>query len=194
MRRGPQAASDPSPWRAPPEGSRTSSRARHTAAHCAPTPQQHSDTLGDEVSFHVMEQGIDARGRREPRGQPGRELGAARGRRLRCTPPRRRAHHLALRRAGWRAAVRQRRYGEGVFLAPGGEKGREPKTPAVGLRNRCCVVKPDPITTHGQSPWGASEGEGRLSTATSAAYQVLLKYAERSTQLIRDRQKQTAFT
>ena len=38
------------------------------------------------------------------------------------------------------------------------------------------MVKPDPITTHGQSPWGASEGEGRLSTATSAAYQVLLKY------------------
>ena len=74
------------------------------------------------------------------------------------------------------AAVRQRRYGEGVFLAPGGKKGREPKTPAVGLRNRCCVVKPDPITTHGQSSRGASEGEERLSTATAAAYDMLLQF------------------
>ena len=34
-------------------------------------------------------------------------------------------------RSGLKAAVRQRRYGEGVFLAIGGEKGREPDTPAV---------------------------------------------------------------
>ena len=73
------------------------------------------------------------------------------------------------------AAVRQRRYGEGVFLAHGGEKGREPKTPAVGLRNRCCVVNPDPSTTQGQSSWGASEGEERLSTATATAYAMLVQ-------------------
>ena len=72
--------------------------------------------------------------------------------------------------------MRQRCRGEGVFLASTGKKGREPKTPAVGLRNRCCVVKPDPITTQGQSPWGASEGEERLSTATAAAYYMLLQF------------------
>ena len=74
------------------------------------------------------------------------------------------------------AAVRQRRYGEGVFLAHGGEKGRETKTPEVGLRNRCCVVNPDPSTTQSQSSWGASEGEERLSTATAAAYDMLLQF------------------
>ena len=74
------------------------------------------------------------------------------------------------------AAVRQRRYGEGVFLAPGGEKGREHNTPAVGLRNRCCVVKPDPITTHCQSSRGASEGEERLSTATVTTALLLLLF------------------
>ena len=52
-------------------------------------------------------------------------------------------------RSGLIAAVRQRCRGKGVFLASCGEKGREPKTPAVGLRDRCFVVKPDPITTQG---------------------------------------------
>ena len=75
------------------------------------------------------------------------------------------------------AAVRQRRYGEGVFLTHCRRKGRETKTPAVGLRNRCCVVNPDPFTTQSQSSWGASEGEERLSTATAAAYfMVLLQF------------------
>ena len=72
--------------------------------------------------------------------------------------------------------MRQGRHGKGVFLAFRGEKGREPKTPAVRLRNRCCVVTPDPIATQGRSSGGASEGEERLSAATPAAYQVLLKY------------------
>ena len=78
--------------------------------------------------------------------------------------------------SGLIAAVRQRCRGKGVFLASGGKRGREPKTPAVGLRDRCCVVKPDPITTQGQSPWGASEGEGRLSAASAAAHQRVARF------------------
>ena len=33
------------------------------------------------------------------------------------------------------------------------------------LQNRCSVAKPDPATPHGQSSWGAAEGEGRFPTA-----------------------------
>ena len=38
-------------------------------------------------------------------------------------------------------------------------------------------MKPDPITTQSQSPWGASEGEERFSTATAAAYYMLLQFS-----------------
>jgi hypothetical protein len=67
------------------------------------------------------------------------------------------------------AAVRPRCRGEGVSPAITGKRGRELTTPAVGLRSRRCVVKPDPITPHGQSSRGAAEGEGRFPTAMSAA-------------------------
>jgi len=39
------------------------------------------------------------------------------------------------------------------------------------------VVKPNLITTQSQSPWGASEGEERFSTATAAAYYMLLQFS-----------------
>ena len=71
--------------------------------------------------------------------------------------------------SGLTAAVRQRCHGEGVSLAFFGRRGRELTTPAVGLRSRRCVVKPDPITPHGQSSRGAAEGEGRFPTALAAA-------------------------
>ena len=74
--------------------------------------------------------------------------------------------------SGLMAAVRPRCRGEGVSLASKGRRGRElntpaveNETPAVGLRSRRCVVKPDPITPHGQSSRGAAEGEGRFPTA-----------------------------
>ena len=35
------------------------------------------------------------------------------------------------------------------------------------LQNRCSVAKPDPATPHGQSSWGAAEGEGRFPTANT---------------------------
>ncbi len=63
------------------------------------------------------------------------------------------------------AAVRPTCRGEGVSPAITGRKGRELTTPAVGLRSRRCVVKPDPITPHGQSSRGAAEGEGHFPTA-----------------------------
>ena len=62
-------------------------------------------------------------------------------------------------------ALRLRCRGEGVSSAITGKRGREFTTPAVGLRSRRCVVKPDPITPHGQSSRGAAEGEGRFPTA-----------------------------
>jgi hypothetical protein len=58
-----------------------------------------------------------------------------------------------------------RRRGKGVSLAITGKRGRELITPAVGLRSCRCVVKPDPITPHGQSSRGAAEGEGHFPTA-----------------------------
>ena len=67
------------------------------------------------------------------------------------------------------AAVRPRCRGEGVSPAFTGRRGRELTTPAVGLRSRRCVVKPDPITPHGQSSRGAAEGEGRFPTAMATA-------------------------
>ena len=33
------------------------------------------------------------------------------------------------------------------------------------LRSRCCMVKPDVITPHDETSWGATKGEGRLPTA-----------------------------
>ena len=63
------------------------------------------------------------------------------------------------------AMSRRRRRGEGVSPAITGKRGRELITPAVGLRSRRCVVKPDPITPHGQSSRGAAEGEGHFPTA-----------------------------
>ena len=72
------------------------------------------------------------------------------------------------------AAVRPRCRGEGVSQAIIGKRGRELKTPAVGLRSRRCVVKPDPITPHGQSSRGAAEGEGRFPTAIAAAIFMLV--------------------
>ena len=65
------------------------------------------------------------------------------------------------------AAVRPRCRGDGVSPAFTGRRGRELTTPAVGLRSRRCVVKPDPITSHGQSSRGAAEGKGRFPTATA---------------------------
>ena len=62
---------------------------------------------------------------------------------------------------------------QGVSAAITSSGGRGPEIPGGGLRNRCCVVTPDPTTTQGQSPWGASEGEERLSAATTAAYHML---------------------
>ena len=63
------------------------------------------------------------------------------------------------------AAVRPRCCGEGVSPALTGRRGWELMTPAVGLRSRRCVVKPDPIAPLGQSSRGAAEGEGRFPTA-----------------------------
>ena len=67
--------------------------------------------------------------------------------------------------SGLMAAVLHRCRGEGVSLVFTGRRSREPKTPAVGLRSRRCVVKPDPITPHGKSSRGVAEGEGRFPTA-----------------------------
>ena len=68
------------------------------------------------------------------------------------------------------ATVRPRCRGEGVSPAFTGRRGRELTTPAVGLRSRRCVVKPDPITPHGQSSRGAAEGEGRFPTAKAFCF------------------------
>ena len=67
------------------------------------------------------------------------------------------------------AAMRPRCRGKCVSPGFTGRRGREFTTPAVGLRSRRCVVKPDPITPHGQSSRGAAEGEGRFPTAMAAA-------------------------
>ena len=61
-------------------------------------------------------------------------------------------------------AMRLRCRGEGVSPAITGRRGRELTTPAVGLRSRR-LVKPDPITPHGQSSRGGAEGDGRFPTA-----------------------------
>ena len=71
------------------------------------------------------------------------------------------------------AAVRQRCHGEGVSLVFFDRRGRELTTSAVGLRSRCCVVKPDPITPHGQSSRGAAEWEGRFPTAMAVCVQTV---------------------
>ena len=66
---------------------------------------------------------------------------------------------------------------EGVFAAIIGSGGRGPEIPAVGLRNRCCVVKPDPITTQGQSPWGRVGRRGAPLHGRCGSYNVLLQFA-----------------
>ena len=71
------------------------------------------------------------------------------------------------------AAMRPRCRGKGVSPAFTGRRGRELTTPAVGLRSRRCVVKPDPITPHGQSSRGAAEGEGRFPTAMAVCVQTV---------------------
>ena len=58
------------------------------------------------------------------------------------------------------AAVRLRCRGEGVSLALTGERGRELLTPAVGLRSRRCVVKPDPQRRMASPPGARRKGKG----------------------------------
>ena len=67
-------------------------------------------------------------------------------------------------------AMRPRCRGKGVSPDFTSRRGWELTTPAVGLRSRRCVVKPDPITPHGQSSRGAAEGEGRFPTAKAFCF------------------------
>ena len=88
-------------------------------------------------------------------------------------------------RSSLMAAMRPRCRGKGVSPGFTGRRGREFTTPAVGLRSRRCVVKPDPITPHGQSSRGAAEGEGRFPTAMAAA--ILLPPNKKKGKILRGR-------
>ena len=71
------------------------------------------------------------------------------------------------------AAVRLRCRGEGVSLALTGERGRELTTPAVGLRSRRCVVKPDPQRRMASPPGARRKGKG-ASPRPSPLHEVFL--------------------
>ena len=72
------------------------------------------------------------------------------------------------------AAVRLRCRGEGVSLVLTGERGRELTTPAVGLRSRRCVVKPDPQRRMASPPGARRKGKG-ASPRPSPLYEVFLR-------------------